>query len=113
MNNKVYFYKTVSKKEIIVDFIDRLDAISKVKVRNGLRLLEEYGLDLLRTKWIKKIYKSPAIYELRIVSKKQIRLLFIEVEKNIFLVVNIFVKKSQKLPKREFKMAIKRVGEFI
>lgn len=113
MNNKVYFYKTISKKEIVVDFIDKLDVISKVKTRNGLRLLEEYGLDLLRTKWIKKVCKNPVVYELRIVSKKQIRLLFIEVEKNIFLVVNIFVKKSQKLPKREFKMAIKRVGEFI
>lgn len=113
MSVKIYFYKSVSGKEIILDSIENLDSNSIVKTRNAIRLFEEYGLSLISTKWVKKIYKNPAVFELRVTGSKQIRLLFSEISSNTFLFTNIFVKKSQKTPIKEIDTAIKRLNEFI
>lgn len=110
---KLYFYKTSSGKEVITDFIDNLEDNLKRKIKTGVDILEEYGLILLRTKWLKKINKFPDIYELRITGKKQIRLLFIQYRELVFLCVHIFFKKTEKTPMKELKLAIKRAKEFI
>ena len=57
---KIHFYKTTSDKEIVLNFIDQLDPPTLAKTRNGIRLLENYGLDLIKTKWIKKTKKTPS-----------------------------------------------------
>ena len=113
MRSKIYFYKSASGKEIIIDEINKLDSLSVIKTRNAIRLFEEYGLNLINTKWVKKIFKKPAIFELRVTSNKQIRILFSKISSNEYLFTNIFVKKSQKTPTKEITTAIKRLSEFI
>lgn len=113
MTSKIYFYKTSSGKEIIIDSITSLDSQSIVKTRNAIRLFEEYGLSLINTKWIKKIFKKPGIYELRVTGSKQIRILFSEISPNNYLFTNLFVKKSKKTSIKEIETAIKRLSEFI
>ena len=113
MLSKIYFYKSASGKEIIIDEINNLDSQSVVKTRNAIRLFEEYGLSLVNTKWVKKISKKPSIFELRVTGNKQIRILFSEISANEYLFTNIFVKKSQKTPTKEIETAIKRLNEFI
>lgn len=113
MISKIYFYKTVSGKDIIIDEINNLDSQSIVKTRNAIRLFEEYGLSLINTKWVKKICKKPAVFELRVTGNKQIRILFSEISTNEYLFTNIFVKKSRKTPTKEIETAAKRLNEFI
>lgn len=113
MSTKIYFYKASSGKEVIIDEINKLDSQSIIKTRNAIRLFEEYGLSLINTKWIKKIYKKPAVFELRVTGSKQIRILFSEISVNEYLFTNIFVKKSRKTPTKEIETAIKRLNEFI
>lgn len=83
---------------------------------NYINLLQEdmlmYGLSLLQTKWVRKIYNDPGLFELRIKSGKEIRLIFIRYE-NLFIILHIFVKKRQKLPKEELEVALTRLKEFI
>lgn len=107
------FYKTSSGKDIITDFIINCENNLKNKIRTSIKIFEDYGLKLLRTKWLKKIYRSPDIYELRITGRKQIRFLFIQYNSQVFLIIHAFVKKTQKIPDKELKVALKRAKEFI
>lgn len=107
------FYKSSSGNEIISNFILNCENDLKNKIRTGIKIFEDYGLELLRTKWLKKIYHNPGIYELRITGGKQIRLLFIQYNPQIFIVIHVFIKKTQKTPNKELKIAIKRAKEFI
>jgi phage-related protein len=111
--NKIYFYKTRSNRDVVIDFIETLDEISKSRVRNGINLLKEFGIKLIHSKWIKKIYHYPTVFELRITGNKQIRLLFIFYYQEGFILLHGFIKKSQKTPPREIETALKRAREFI
>ena len=110
---QIYLYKSSSGREVLTEFIDKLDNITKARVRNSIRLLEKHGLDLLKNRSIKKISKKPDIFELRIIGKRQVRLLFAIDDRNTYLVVHIFIKKTQKIPVKEIKLAQNRAKEFI
>lgn len=110
--NKISFYSTGSGKQVIVEFIDGLTPSAQNKVRGGLRRLEEFGLGLMSTKWVKKIHSRPDLYELRITGKPQIRLIFITV-KNYFIIINALVKKQQKIPQKEMTTTLKRALEYL
>jgi len=96
-----------------LEFIDSLDIDSKAKIRNSIRLLEEYGLGLLSDDRVKKVNSHPSIYELRVRSTFTMRLLFSFIKPDTFIILHGFIKKTNKLPKQELYIAIKRVREFI
>ena len=109
---QIYFYKTSSGKQIIVDFIDSFSNKIAEKIRSDIRLLKQYGLSLLSTSKIKRIVGSPNLYELRIKTSVQIRLLFVFITPNIFLIVHGFVKKTNKTPVKEINLTLSRTKEF-
>lgn len=109
---KIVFYKTPSGREIIADFIDSFSNNIVDNVRSDIRLLKEYGLFLLSTSKVKKISSVPHLYELRIKVSVQIRLFFIYFPPNTFLVLHSFVKKTNKTPLKELKIAVIRKKEF-
>lgn len=109
----VIFYKTVSGRDIVIQDVKSFDVDTRVRIRNVIRLLRQNGLGLLPTPWVKKLNKKPDIFELRVTSGMQIRLLFFQYDSQTFLITNIFHKKTQKTPKHELDQAIKRVKEFI
>lgn len=109
---KIIFYKTASEREIITDFIDSFSNKLVYKIKSDLRLLEGYGLSLLSTSKVKKIVAFPNLYELRTKSSIQIRLFFTYIAPNIFLIINGFVKKTNKTPAKEIEIVIKRLKEF-
>jgi len=112
-SSKIHLYKTVSGKQTITNFIDKQSPKNIAKIRNGLRLLETYGLVLQKTKWLKKIKQKPDIFELRITGKQQFRLLFSPLNSQTFLITHIFIKKSKKTPQKEIRLATKRALEFL
>lgn len=109
---KVIFYKTSSEREIITDFIDSFSNKIVYKIKSDIRLLEEHGLSLLSTSKVKKMIGSSNLYELRIQSSIQIRLFFVYLAPNIILIINGFIKKTNKTPYKEIETAIKRIKEF-
>ncbi|MFA5770541.1 MAG: type II toxin-antitoxin system RelE/ParE family toxin [Patescibacteria group bacterium] len=109
---KLIFYKTSSGREIITDFIDSFSNKIVYKIKSDIRLFEEHGLLLLSTSKVKKIVGQSNLYELRIRSSIQIRLFFSYIAPNIFLIINGFVKKTNKTPYKEIQTAINRLKEF-
>lgn len=109
---KIFLYKNSSGKELINDFIDSFSNHDIVKIRLDVRLLKEYGLNLLSTSKIKKISGVPNLYELRIKASVQIRLFFAYFPPDNFIILHGFIKKTNKTPKKEIKTAISRKKEF-
>lgn len=79
-----------------------------------------YVLDLVRfeqrvsTKFFKKLENTNDIYEVRVItSQKSIRILCFQVDGNLIVLTNGFIKKTQKTPKREIKLAEKLKKEYL
>jgi phage-related protein len=111
--NRIYLYKSSSGREVVAEFINSLDEITKGRTRNSIRILEKHGLELLKNRSVKKIARKPDIFELRMIGKKQVRVLFVTHKENIYILLHAFVKKTQKTPTKEIELAQKRAREFV
>lgn len=109
---RVIFFKTSSGREVVMDFIDSFSNAVADKVRFDIRLLKEYGLSLLSTSKVKKMFGFPNLYELRIKASVQIRLFFVYIPADMFIILHGFVKKTNKTPKKELDIANYRRREF-
>ena len=98
--------------EIIYDFrykkvVKGLSSIEQARILKYQDLFADYNFKL-PSKYLKKLYKD--LWELR---PGQIRLLLVRVKKLSKIVfVHCFKKESQKTPKNEIKVALKRWEEY-
>lgn len=86
-------------------FVSKLDKASKAKMAKEINMLEKHGPNL-GMPYSKRLNKQ--LWELRTGGQQRVRILYCVGEVTICL-VNWFVKKSKKLPAREFEKAIKRL----
>ncbi len=104
MRWNIILFETSRGEKPVEEFIESLSPSSYAKVLHTLELLKQYGT-FLSMPHCKKVTKN--IYELRIRGKEEVRIFYLIREKNIFL-LNAFKKKTQKIPKKEIKIAEKR-----
>lgn len=95
---KILFDKSIEK------FIKSLEKRTKEKTVYLINLLEEAGI-YLGMPHSKKIVDD--IFELRVKSKQEVRILYTFKENKIYL-LNGFIKDSNKIPKKEITKAIKK-----
>lgn len=107
MERKIIFFK-----DQVFDFYHSQDQKIQIKI--------EYVLDLIRferlvpIKFFKKLENSDGIYEIRVITtQKSIRILCFQDEGTLVILTNAFVKKTQKTPKNEIKLAEKLKNEYI
>ncbi|EKE14821.1 MAG: hypothetical protein ACD_12C00276G0002 [uncultured bacterium] len=93
----------------VKDFIEKLDQNLYMKVFRYIDLISNYGPHL-KPPFVKKIYDQ--IWELRITGKTQVRVLYIYFN-NAFYLLHAFVKKTQKTPSSEIKVAIDRANKIL
>lgn len=92
-------------KDETYNFLTSLDDDTVTKTFGLIEILDELGMHLGPPK-LKKITKD--IYELRIVGKISVRILC-SFFKNEIYVLHAFIKKSQKIPRKELEKAIQRL----
>lgn len=92
-------------KDDTYDFLKSFDDNLVSKIFGLFEILEEVGVYMDPSK-LKKISKE--IYELRITGKTSIRIL-ITFANNEINVLHAFIKKTQKIPKKELELAIHRL----
>ncbi|MFV0590060.1 MAG: type II toxin-antitoxin system RelE/ParE family toxin [Draconibacterium sp.] len=104
--------KIIAYKENFVKFYKSQDSKVQVKI--------EYILDLVRfeEKVPKKFYKllenTDGIWEVRVITTfRSIRILCFQDKGNLVVLTNCFLKKTQKTPKKEIKMAEKLKSEYL
>ena len=97
-------------REIIFFGDNVIDFYKSQELKVQLKI--EYVLDLVRferqvpIKFYKKLESTNGLYEVRIItSQKSIRILCFQDEGTLVVLTNAFVKKTQKTPKNEIKLA--------
>jgi phage-related protein len=96
----------------VIDFYKSQDSKVQLKI--------EYVLDMVRferqvpIKFFKKLESTNGIYEVRVItSQKSIRILCFQNEGTLVILTNAFVKKTQKTPKNEIKLAENLKTEYL
>lgn len=107
MIRQVLFYG-----EEVIEFYRSQDEKVRIKI--------EYVLDLVRNehrvpiKFFKKLVSTDDIYEVRVITaQKSIRILCFIDEGRLVVLTNAFVKKTQKTPKKEIKLAEKLKQQYL
>lgn len=108
---EIEFYKTKDGKEPVVDFLDSLDDKMAAKLVGLMEVLEEKGTEL---RMPYSGYLDDGIFELRCKQGSNITrvLYFFYIGKKI-IATNGFVKKTQKTPSKELKLAKERRADWL
>lgn len=101
----ILFYKDRRGKCPPLEFIEGLPVMEQAKIRNALRLLQEFGTSL-GMPHAKPIQGK--IWELR---PGGIRLFYFAYIEKQFIILHGYRKQSQKAPGREIEIALKRLEE--
>ena len=108
---KVIFYETISGKCPVEDFLDTLSSKQSQKTAWVFRLIEE--LPSVPTKYFKKLISTDDIWEVRINFANDIfRFLGFFDGSKLIIINHAFQKKSQKIPRRDIKIAEDRKKEY-
>ena len=106
------------RREIIVykEYFIKFYKAQEHKVQEKI----EYVLDLIRfeeripKKFFKALENTEGIYEVRVITTfKSIRILCFFDDGNLIILVNSFIKKTQKTPKKEIELAQKLKKEYL
>jgi len=109
---EILFYHTPNGRCPVEEFLDALSDKQARKVTWVLRLIRE--TDQVPAEYFKKLVNTKDIWEVRIHQEKQsIRLLGFFHNKKFVVLTNGFIKKSQKTPENEIKLAEERKKEFL
>ncbi len=107
---EVVLYRSPSGNFPVQDFIYSLELKAQAKIRNAIKLLEDFGIHLGRPH-VKKL-SATDLWELRIVGSDSVRILYIAVTGKKFVLLHGFKKKRQETPPKEIKIAKDRLMEY-
>lgn len=107
LQNRIIFYSDVNNKNPIKDFLNSLSTTQRLKVVKIFKLYQDFGLTSL-IPHTKHLTGTP-LWEIRIKGKDNIRIIYIATTKNDILVLHGFIKKKQKTPVKELKLAMQRL----
>jgi phage-related protein len=107
---KVVMYKSSSGDYPVRQFIDSLEIKTQAKVHNTVKLLQEFGI-LLGLPHVKKLTGTD-LWELRILGRNNLRVLYIAVTGRTFILLHGFKKKKDKIRQKEIKIAECRLTEY-
>ena len=109
---EIVFYRKNDGHSPIEEFLDSLSSKEAKKVAWVLKLIED--LEMIPRQYFKKLVNTDDIWEVRIQYANNIyRLLGFFDGGAVVLLTNGFVKKTQKTPKAEIKLAEKRKQEYL
>jgi phage-related protein len=104
---QIHFYEDHRGKSPVLDFINGLSPMDRAKVNNGLRLLEEFGIDLGMPP-ARRI--EDRLWELRPGGNRLFYFLYTE---RRFVILHGFRKQSMKTPQKEIATALRRMKEIL
>ncbi len=105
------FYRSKNGNCPVEKYLLGLPPQNRNTILEAMEYLETFGIDL-REPYVK--YLSNKIYELRAKDQNGIyRVLYFSTEGRRFIMLHGFTKKTQKTPRKEIEIAIKRKKEFL
>lgn len=110
MERNIVYYISNSGDNPVKEFIDSLEEKQKIKVFHIFKLIIKFGINSI-PQHIKKLIGTP-LWEIRILGKDNIRILYIITRKETFLLLHGFIKKTQKTSIKEIYTAIRRFRQY-
>ena len=107
---KIYYYVSSSKQEPVRDFIDSLEKIDKQKLFRVFEHFKSYGV-VKAISHIKKL-SGNRLWEIKLVGKTSIRIIYAVVFRKDVLVLLGFIKKTQKAPLKYINTALMRLRDW-
>lgn len=108
---RIVYYTSPSGENPVQEFLDSLQKIQKAKVFRLFQIYQEYGLSAI-VPHTKKLSGTP-LWEIRIKGKDNIRIMYIVRTKDSILVLHGFIKKTQKTPLKELRIALERYKRLV
>src|SRR5438105_5054837 len=108
---KVVYYTTTIEESPPKNFIQSLLPAQRAKIIRMLTNIQIYGL-ISAIPHIKKL-TGTSLWEIRILGKDNIRVLYATIETDKILILHGFIKKSQKTPTREINTTLDRLNEWV
>ena len=111
MKWNVDFYKTKNGNCPVKKYLLSLSAKSRSKILEAMEYLETFGIDL-KEPFVKHL--GDKLFELRAKDHEGIyRVLYFAATGRRFIMLHGFTKKTQKTPRKEIEIALKRKKEFL
>jgi phage-related protein len=107
---RIEYFRESSGRVPVQEFIDRLTTEERVETMVGIDMLRIHGLSLARP-WVAPLKKS--LWELRIRSRRQLRILYFAHSGKTFVLLHAFVKKTRDVPQSEIETAMRRMGQHL
>lgn len=96
--------------ETVAAELEALPNDMKARFRRIAELIQSYGLEQLREPYVKRL--EPPLWEMRMSGRDGIsRAIYVTAKGKRVVVVRVFVKKTQKTPRKELDLALARVKE--
>lgn len=105
-----YYIPSPGRLSPLVPFIEGLSEKSQSKLSYVFSLIKEFGTKV-GLPHIKKLQGTP-LWELRILGQDSVRIFYVIVERQNFLLLHGFVKKKTKTPRKEIETALSRLKEY-
>lgn len=106
----VNYYRDTNH-QYISEFLDKLNHQQQSKVIRIISTIEKYGLDSVNPH-LRKVLNTP-LWEIRILGKDNIRILYISLVKSEIVLLHGFIKKTQKTPSKEIQIALNRLNHYL
>ena len=111
MKWSVNYFTDEMGEQPVKEWIDTLEVKLQLKIFRAFELLEEFNINL-KAPYVKPL--EDKLYELRIKDPKGIyRIIYFAYTGQEFIMLNGFVKKTQKTPKKEIELAKTRMKEVL
>ncbi len=114
MNYDIEYYQKENGKIPVLDFLLSIQPKMRAKAFSEIELLKRHGMDLTEP-YVKPIKgsKYKGIYELRIKFSSDIsRIFYFCCQQNTFILLNGFIKKTDKTPDSELEKARKYKADY-
>lgn len=105
----VYFRES-SGRSPIEDFFDELAQDEQVDLAVAVDMLRSHGIALGRP-WVAPL--GEGLWELRVRTRRQIRILYFLHTSRTFVFLHAFVKKTREVPRSEIRIATRRMKEYL
>lgn len=108
---RIYYYISPSGENYVDDFLNSLSERQQRKISRVFAYIKEFGLatHILN---VKKLIATD-LWEIRIIGKDNIRVIYAVIYKGDVLLLNGFVKKKQKTPVKEINVSQFRFSEWL
>lgn len=107
----VIYYISSTRANPVKEFIDSLTEKQQRKLTRVISYIEEYGLTVV-IPHVKKL-TGTSLWEIRILGRDNIRVLYAGIDSNSILLLHGFIKKSQDTPRKEIETALNRLTDWV